>query len=336
MVDFVSKLVSADTIVSIVETIEQKIPGWWYSVYQKFDGLIEIRGGPSLESPDGLSRRYAMTKDGDSGFTFDIDIDNPEIVTEVCVKLTEVKKHSLDLMSTIVSDVPPQTGLPRIHSIEDLEDLKINYTKSLATLHKTKDMGFDLYELHIGSCTISADCSIRGTLCGEDVSFECDVLDDGLGYSLWSSTADLLSETVDRFDPLFRTTASVPYSFGSDLHPGFAKIVEEIGEALEVIGKILMIGGKFVHWVGCLRKPLHKELADVSAAIDFYIAQPENMSDHERRKFFERKMGKIAKFEDWHTNPQGLPKDDTSNQTETVETRRTKLPDFIRNLFSPW
>jgi hypothetical protein len=171
-----------------------------------------------------------------------------------------------------------------------------------------ESLGFKLDQLHLGSCCISADASIRGTLNGVEVSFENDLLEDNLATSLYDSALDLMIAASGYVPTDGNTTASVPYSFGTDLHPGFAKIVEEGGELFEVIGKIMMIDGRFDHWVGDLRKALHDELSDVSAAIDFYVAQPVNFSQEERGAFFERKMGKLAKFEDWHENPQPLPK----------------------------
>lgn len=102
-------------------------------------------------------------------------------------------------------------------------------------------------------------------------------------------------------------TRELPYSFGGDIHPGFAKIVEEFGETLEVIGKIMMVGGSYVHWTGNLREKLHEELADVQAAIDFYTNQSVNMTPEEYGAFFARRQMKERKFQGWHDDGEELP-----------------------------
>lgn len=68
---------------------------------------------------------------------------------------------------------------------------------------------------------------------------------------------------------------SGPYSIGSDHWPGLAKLAEEAGELIQVIGKIIAMGGTDVHWDGTtsLRARLMEEMGDVTAAVDFLVEQ---------------------------------------------------------------
>jgi MazG nucleotide pyrophosphohydrolase domain len=63
-----------------------------------------------------------------------------------------------------------------------------------------------------------------------------------------------------------------PYSIGSDTWPGLAKLAEECGEVIQVIGKIIALSGaeNYDHWDGTnVRERLQEELGDVLAAIQF-------------------------------------------------------------------
>lgn len=61
-----------------------------------------------------------------------------------------------------------------------------------------------------------------------------------------------------------------PYSIGSDLWPGLSKLVEECGEVVQVVGKLIATGGDASHWDGTdLRERLTEELADLMAAVVF-------------------------------------------------------------------
>jgi NTP pyrophosphatase (non-canonical NTP hydrolase) len=248
-----------------------------------------------------------MTKAGDEGFRISIGLDDDGVYRKIQDRFSEILTAVDRLTQNCNDAVSRSDDVIRIQSEDDLEELGLKYKNTLAIIQMAESMGFQLNQLHLGSCCISADASIRGVLNGVDVSYENDLLDDGLGVSLYDSAFDLMLAASGYVPNHDGTTATVPYSFGTDIHPGFAKIVEEGGELFEVIGKIMMIDGRFNHWVGDLRKALHDELADVSAAVDFYVAQPVNFSPVERAAFFERKMTKLAKFEDWDENPRPLP-----------------------------
>ena len=89
-----------------------------------------------------------------------------------------------------------------------------------------------------------------------------------------------------------------PFAFGSVVMPGTAKLVEEQGELVQVLGKYMMTGGEPAHWSGDLRPALVDELADVSAAIMFF--KDHNLTLEERVRYVERMRDKVALFEKWH------------------------------------
>jgi NTP pyrophosphatase (non-canonical NTP hydrolase) len=96
-----------------------------------------------------------------------------------------------------------------------------------------------------------------------------------------------------------------PYSIGSDMLPGMSKLIEEMGELSQVLGKLIATGGKAGHWDGTdLRGRLKEELADVAAAAWFF-ATTNKLDDHE---YHMRRVHKQELFQRWHAE-QGMPKE---------------------------
>ena len=97
----------------------------------------------------------------------------------------------------------------------------------------------------------------------------------------------------DMFLPL-----PAPYGFGSPFWPGLAKVIEEMGETAQVIGKLMMTGGRPNHWDGTnLYQRLDDELADLLAAVDFFRSQ--NASKLDLLKSGERRTRKLGIFRGW-------------------------------------
>lgn len=68
------------------------------------------------------------------------------------------------------------------------------------------------------------------------------------------------------------TAPAGPFSIGSDHWPGVAKLLEEMGEAAQVLGKLIAAGGDPDHWDGTnLVARMVEELGDLRAAIEFVI-----------------------------------------------------------------
>jgi len=88
-----------------------------------------------------------------------------------------------------------------------------------------------------------------------------------------------------------------PFSFGSKTWPGTAKLIEECGEVLQVLGKLLQTGGDTKHWDGDLRDGLRAELADLNAAVLFFT-QANGLND---AAYMGRVDAKLATFYKWHS-----------------------------------
>lgn len=87
------------------------------------------------------------------------------------------------------------------------------------------------------------------------------------------------------------------FAFGSTIWPGLSKLLEESGETVQVIGKLIMTGGNTNHWDGTdLEKRLIEEMADLQAAIYFVVDNCLN----DDSEFRQRSMMKLKLFEKWH------------------------------------
>lgn len=97
---------------------------------------------------------------------------------------------------------------------------------------------------------------------------------------------------------------SKDFAFGSKVWPGVAKLVEELGENGQVLGKLMMTGGEHEHWDGSnLSNRLELELGDLLAAIEFVMKHNASL---DRVIIVARKAEKLALFEKWHKE-QALP-----------------------------
>ncbi len=92
-------------------------------------------------------------------------------------------------------------------------------------------------------------------------------------------------------------TAS-PFSIGSTVWPGLAKIVEEGSESMEIIAKLMGTGGEEIYYDGRnLRQELQDELGDLLAAIAFTIESNPQLS---YETIAHRRERKLAQFREWH------------------------------------
>lgn len=97
------------------------------------------------------------------------------------------------------------------------------------------------------------------------------------------------------------------FSIGSKVWPGTSKLLEEMGELQQVLGKLLGSAGEANHWDGSdLRKRLVEEIGDLKAAIEFF--QSKNMSVAEQYDVETRRDTKFVLFQTWHGEPVKLPR----------------------------
>lgn len=91
-----------------------------------------------------------------------------------------------------------------------------------------------------------------------------------------------------------------PFTFGQDIWPGLAKLQEEMNELDTVLAKIQGLGGGTDYWGGRdLRPELLNEIADVRAALDFFL-ENSNFSGEEILNVFIRSDTKQKLFDKWH------------------------------------
>lgn len=88
------------------------------------------------------------------------------------------------------------------------------------------------------------------------------------------------------------------FAFGDDEWPGIAKLIEEMGEVGQVVGRLMALHGQLATLGGIdVKRDLVKELADLQAAIDFVMGE---RTREERGVFTERRSTKLALFQKWH------------------------------------
>jgi hypothetical protein len=88
------------------------------------------------------------------------------------------------------------------------------------------------------------------------------------------------------------------FSIGGQVWPGTSKLLEEMGELQQVLGKLVGSHGETAHYDGSdLRRRMVEELADVQAAIAFF---QRNLTSDENNQLFVRYTRKLELFDKWH------------------------------------
>jgi hypothetical protein len=89
------------------------------------------------------------------------------------------------------------------------------------------------------------------------------------------------------------------FSIGSQVWPGASKVLEEMGELQQVLGKLLGTAGEVKHWDGTnLQGRLVEEIADVRAALAFF--QVKNFTERDIMDADRRCQRKFEIFMEWH------------------------------------
>lgn len=88
-----------------------------------------------------------------------------------------------------------------------------------------------------------------------------------------------------------------PYGIDSNVWPGLAKLMEEMGELQQVLGKVMACTGKdALYWDGhSLRPKLIEEMGDVRAAMIFF-AEANGIG---KKYIHDRADLKLTKFRFW-------------------------------------
>lgn len=128
----------------------------------------------------------------------------------------------------------------------------------------------------------------------------------------------------------------VPFLIGSDKLPGLSKMVEEMGELNQAIGKLMGYGRFGIHWDGKpLKQSILEEMADVEATLEFFRTR--NKLD---KKFIKKRAKeKLKKFNRWHKNIQGGrdPNDDgEGDRTKRKRKGRSARDDGSREILASY
>jgi hypothetical protein len=92
--------------------------------------------------------------------------------------------------------------------------------------------------------------------------------------------------------------SSGDFSIGGKVWPGTSKVLEEMGELSQVLGKLIGSHGEVEHYDGSnLRDKLVEEIGDLRAALSFF--QEFNMTPEENNAVAERIGKKIVLFMKW-------------------------------------
>lgn len=90
------------------------------------------------------------------------------------------------------------------------------------------------------------------------------------------------------------------YSIGSNNWNGMSKLIEEMGELQQVLGKLIGSDGRVDHWSGDLNEKLVEECGDVLAALNFFVSK--NLSEENQQRALEQAERKFDLFEEWNEN----------------------------------
>jgi NTP pyrophosphatase (non-canonical NTP hydrolase) len=83
----------------------------------------------------------------------------------------------------------------------------------------------------------------------------------------------------------------------TDCWPGTAKVMEECGELVQVLAKLIALGSAGIHWDGSdLRLRIQEEIGDVLGAIGFFM----DNNDLDEDAIVTRADTKHETFRHWH------------------------------------
>lgn len=97
-------------------------------------------------------------------------------------------------------------------------------------------------------------------------------------------------------------SGALPFNFGSETWPGLSKLVEELGELQQVLGKIMAVGGEAEHYDGSdLRQRFLEEAGDVLASLRFVLRE----EGFRPIDVEPRARSKAELFNKWHREAKG-------------------------------
>lgn len=105
------------------------------------------------------------------------------------------------------------------------------------------------------------------------------------------------------------------FAIGDKEWPGLSKLVEECGEVIQIVGRLMQTRGEFRQWNKLdLKTELENEIADLKAACMFV----EDTCGLDFERIVERREEKLAKYRKWHSgsnNPDDWTAANYTNRT---------------------
>lgn len=99
-----------------------------------------------------------------------------------------------------------------------------------------------------------------------------------------------------------RLLGPMPWAIAqTDCWPGTAKVMEECGELVQVLAKLIALGSAGIHWDGSdLRVRIVEELGDLTGALEFFMRH--NLTEEQVDQVLDRAEVKGDLFETWHND----------------------------------
>ncbi len=115
---------------------------------------------------------------------------------------------------------------------------------------------------------------------------------------------------------------SKPFQFASDIGPGAAKIKEEAAELITVLAKWEVCGSLDYFTGENLKQPIEEEIADVYAALDFFLLQ----GSWDRYAIDRRREEKLERFRAWRLEQQA--KEEQAQRAQREAEQQAILKDI--------
>lgn len=90
------------------------------------------------------------------------------------------------------------------------------------------------------------------------------------------------------------------FAIGDKEWPGVSKLLEEMGELSQVLGKLMGSRGDTNHWSGDLKTKLIEEMGDTLAALTFVADKC--LTADEDKAMQKQADTKYFRFNEWHDN----------------------------------
>lgn len=160
------QLITPDTLIKAVKVIEDKLPGWWWSISQK-RRRIYVSFGPGKNCPNPLDVAWSKTKLGDGGIISSFYIaetqDESLFLTWLNERIAEVEPHRAHMRrdNPDLPDLNPQAVYRHQDNkaLVELKDWYQAFIKEVPFIEREKHI---FHEVYLGSCDFSTDCSLRG------------------------------------------------------------------------------------------------------------------------------------------------------------------------------